>query len=62
MLKVITNMLKVIGVLTLIAVIMFIELTLIHWAVGLFYPITWTQAFGLSLLISILGAAFKSRK
>ena len=55
-------MLKVIGLLTLIAVIMFIELTLIHWAVGLFYPITWTQAFGLSLLISILGAAFKSRK
>ncbi len=48
-------------IISLVAAIFMIELFLIHWAVGLFYPITWTQAFGISLLISILGAAFRSR-
>jgi len=49
-----TNLLSVLVVISLVIAVMAIELVLIHWAVGLFYPITWTQAFGLSLLISIL--------
>ena len=56
-----TKLLSVLVVLSLVIAVMAIDLVLIHWAVGLFYPITWTQAFGLSLLISILGAAFRSR-
>lgn len=46
---------------SLVAAVFMLELFLIHWAVSLFYPITWTQAFGISLLVSILGAAFRSR-
>jgi hypothetical protein len=56
-----TKLLSVLVVISLIIAVMAIELVLLHWAVGLFYPITWTQAFGLSLLIAILGAAFRSR-
>jgi len=56
-----TKLLSVLVVISLVIAVMAIELVLIHWAVGLFYPITWTQAFGLSLLISILGAPFRSR-
>ena len=42
--------------------VFFFELLLIKWAVSLFYPVTWTQAFGISLIISIIGAAIRSRK
>ena len=40
-----TKLLSVLVVLSLVIAVMAIELVLIHWAVGLFYPITWTQAF-----------------
>lgn len=55
-------MTKLIGLIITVFVIFFIELWLIHWAVSLFYPITWVQAFGISILVSILGAAFRSKK
>lgn len=43
-------------------IVFFFELLLIKWAVSLFYPISWTQAFGISLILSIIGAAVRSRK
>jgi hypothetical protein len=49
-------------IVALVAAVFSLELLLIHWAVSLFYPITWTQAFGISVLVSILGAAFRNRK
>ncbi len=55
------KLLAILIIVTLVGVIFLLELFLIHWAVNLFYPITWTQAFGISLLISIIGAAFRSR-
>jgi hypothetical protein len=55
-------MIKLVTLLVIVSVVIFIELWLIHWAVGLFYPITYMQAFGISILCSILGAAFRSRK
>ncbi len=55
------KLLAVIIIVALVGAIFLLELFLIHWAVNLFYPITWTQAFGISLLISIIGAAFRSR-
>jgi hypothetical protein len=55
------KLLAILTIISLVVAIFLIELFLIHWAVNLFYPITWTQAFGISLLISILGAAFRSR-
>ncbi len=56
---------KLLGVLLIIlaAVLIFaIELCLIKWAITLFYPITWLQAFGISVLLSIVASAFRSRK
>jgi hypothetical protein len=55
------KVLAVLVIIALVGAIFLIELFLIHWAVNLFYPVTWTQAFGISLLISILGAAFRSK-
>jgi hypothetical protein len=55
------KVLAILIIISLVAAIFMIELFLIHWAVGLFYPITWTQAFGISLLVSILGAAFRNK-
>ncbi len=55
------KLLAVLIIVALVGAIFLLELFLIHWAVNLFYPITWTQAFGISLLISIIGAAFRSR-
>jgi hypothetical protein len=55
-------MAKLIGLLIGAVIVFFFELLLIKWAVSLFYPITWTQAFGISLILSIIGAAFRSRK
>jgi hypothetical protein len=55
------KLLAILVIITLVGAIFLLELFLIHWAVNLFYPVTWTQAFGISLLISILGAAFRSR-
>ncbi len=55
------KLLAVLIIVALVGAIFLLELFLIHWAVNLFYTITWTQAFGISLLISIIGAAFRSR-
>lgn len=55
-------MAKLIGLLIGAAIVFLFELCLIKWAVSLFYPISWTQAFGISLIISIIGAAIRSRK
>jgi len=55
------KLLAVLIIVALVGAIFLLELFLIHWAVNLFYPVTWTQAFGISLLISIIGAAFRSR-
>ncbi len=55
------KLLAILTIIALVGAIFLLELFLIHWAVNLFYPITWTQAFGISLLISIIGAAFRSR-
>ena len=55
------KLLAILTILTLGGAMFLLELFLIHWAVNLFTPITWTQAFGISLLVAIVGAAFRSR-
>jgi len=55
------KLLALLIIISIASALFMLELFLIHWAVSLFYPITWTQAFGISLLVSILGAAFRSR-
>lgn len=55
------KLLAVLIIVALVAAIFTLELVVIHWAVNLFYPISWTQAFGISVLVSILGSAFRSR-
>lgn len=51
------NALVILGLLILLPVVWYAQIWLIHWAVGLFYPISMWQAFGISILTSILGAA-----
>jgi hypothetical protein len=55
------KLLAIATIITLGLAMFLVELFLIHWAVNLFTPINWTQAFGISLLIAIVGAAFRSR-
>jgi hypothetical protein len=53
---------KTLVLLVVAALLVFLfEVLLIKWAVSLFYPINWTQAFGISFLVSILGAAVRSK-
>ena len=48
----------ILGLLALFPLVWYAQIWLIHWGVGLFYPISMWQAFGISVLLSICGAAF----
>lgn len=49
--------------LTLITIgtVTYVNVWIIHWAVNLFTPISMWQAFGISVLISLIGSAFRPR-
>lgn len=53
--------LGIILLILLVPIVTYINVWVIHWAVNLFTPISMWQAFGLSVLINIIGAAFRKR-
>jgi hypothetical protein len=49
----------VIGVLALIAVVTYLQVWVLHWAVGLFTPISMMQSFAIIIIFDIIGSAFR---
>lgn len=45
----------------LIPVAWYAEVWIIHWAVGLFTPISMWQAFGITVLLALFSAPFRKR-
>lgn len=48
--------------LLLIAGITYLNIWVIHWAVSLFYPISMWQAFGISVLLTMVSSAFRGSR
>lgn len=49
------------GLVILIPVLFYVQVWVIHWGVNLFTPISMWQAFGISVLLSIVSSALKVR-
>ena len=47
------------GLLLAIPVALYINVWVIHWAVNLFTPISMWQAFGISVLLNMIGSILK---
>jgi hypothetical protein len=53
--------LLVVGLILLIPAAWYAEVWIIHWAVGLFTPISMWQAFGITVLLALFSAPFRKR-
>ena len=57
------NIFKILSYLLLglfiIGVVTFVNVWIIHWAVNLFTPISMWQAFGISVLLSLIGSTLR---
>jgi hypothetical protein len=49
------------GLVLLIPALFYVQVWVIHWGVNLFTPISMWQAFGISVLLSIVSSALKVR-
>lgn len=51
----------VLGVVILAIVVTYIQVLVVHWAIGLFYKISMLQAFAIIVLLDMLSVATKRR-
>jgi uncharacterized membrane protein len=49
----------VIGVIALVALVTYLQVWVLHWAVGLFTPISMMQSFAIIIIFNILGSVFR---
>ena len=52
----------VLSIVALAVVLTYIQVWIIKWAVSLFYPISMWQAFGASVLLTMISSTFKGIK
>lgn len=53
--------LAILGIVVLALGLTYLQILIIHWAVGLFYPISMMQAFAISLLLTMINNPFKGK-
>ena len=53
---------SIIAIMLLAIGLTYLNIWIIHWAVSLFYPISMWQAFGLSVLLTMISSAFRGSR